>query len=773
MKLLRNSAVILLFLLYLIAVVTGMEFLANIISPLFTSTVFIITFRSFVLQKGPLTKRLFGAFLSLGILVWAVSDLVWAITELLFHMDPMKVVLLNYSYSLTNLFFSIAFTIFGIGVFRKWNSVQTLLDTILICFCCISLFWTIFFDEDFRKFIDVRSDWVSSASIIMDFIIIIWVAIWYFSIRKEHVPVFLRLTTAGAFMYAIIDLIYYYEYFFDKYDPNSILDALYYCSFLLIALGGIIHTEHKKGREEPETLNDKIRKGLKGPILLSAPLILVIFKGFLPYQLLILMTVISIYYVLSYYIQNNIYKEELLKKEKLQNNILEKMVYDRTEELQQKNRELERMLNRDEITGMYNRRYFTEFLESSIKNCKENETILLLYIDINKFKMISTMFGYRTSDLLLRKVGDRLQELKGTEGTTVLASYGRDIFTLAVHGLNNYNHGLAIAQEAVRLCSDIYEVEDNRLRVTVNIGVSIYPYDAHSQQELIMHADAAMTQAKMQGFNTTKAFDSKLSEIMFRRNTIELMLKRAVFDQEFMLYFQPQVDTASKQVFGFEALLRWNTPAGEYILPGEFIPVAEETGLIVPLGSWVLHQALSQLAQWNSRSERKFTMGVNVSIKQLDTDQFIKQLKLEIDSLALKPEWIDIEITETLQLHENKTIEKMLDSIRGLGVNISIDDFGTGYSTLSYLRKLSMDRIKIARELISRIHEDSFDYQLVKSIITVAKVRGLRVIAEGVEHKDQYEKLKEIGCDEIQGYYFGRPIPVRDIEETFLISSMN
>ncbi len=768
MKLLRNSAVLLLFLLYFISTIIGLNYLSSLFSLLFTSMVFVITFRSFVLQKGP--YRLFGTFLSLGILAWAVSDIAWAITDLLFRMDPVEVIFLNDSYFLTNTFFSIALTILGIGVLRKWNSAQILLDVIVICFCCISLFWTIFFDEDLHKFIDVRSDLVSSVAIIMDFIIMIWIAIWYFSIRKEHVPVFLRFITAGAFVYTIMDLFYFYEYFFDQYIPNSILDSLHLFPFLLIAVGGIIHSEYKNKPDEQKLLNNRFREGINGPILLAVPLILIIFKGFLPYQLLILMTVISIYYVLSYYIQNNIYKEELLKNEKHQNIILEKMVNDRTEELQRKNKELERMLHWDKVTGIYNRWFFVETLEERIKNCTENETILLLYIDINKFKMITTMFGYKTSDMLLYKVGERLQKLKGIEGTSVLASYGRAIFTLAVQGQNNYNHGLDIAQEIIRLCSDIYEVEDNRFRVTLNIGISIYPYDAHSQQELIMHADTAMTQAKMQGFNTTKAFDSKLSEIMFRRNTIELMLKRAVFDQEFMLYFQPQVDAASKQVFGFEALLRWNTPAGEYILPGEFIPVAEEIGLIVPLGSWVLHQALSQLAKWNSRRERKFSIAVNVSIKQLETDQFIKQLKEEIETLDLKPEWIDIEITETIQLHENKTIVKMLDNIRGLGVNISIDDFGTGYSTLSYLRKVSMDRIKIARELIGRVHEDSFDYQLVKAIITVAKVRGLRVIAEGVELKEQYEKLKEMSCDEIQGYYFGRPIPVRDIEETFLVN---
>jgi EAL domain-containing protein (putative c-di-GMP-specific phosphodiesterase class I) len=235
------------------------------------------------------------------------------------------------------------------------------------------------------------------------------------------------------------------------------------------------------------------------------------------------------------------------------------------------------------------------------------------------------------------------------------------------------------------------------------------------------------------------------------------------------LYYQPQINAATKKVIGFEALLRWNTPAGEYIIPTEFIPIAEETGYIVPIGAWVLHHALAQLAEWNLNHAVKYIMGINVSNKQLETDRFIKQLTQEIKDLSLQPEWIDIEITETLQLQQNIEITRMLENIRKLGVTISIDDFGTGYSTLSYLKKISVDRIKIAKELIGHIHDDHFDRQLVKSLIEVAAARGIKVIAEGVELKEQYECLKEMGCDEIQGYYFGKPLPVRDVEDTFML----
>ena len=766
MKLYRRAVLGILFAAYVVCALFGWNHAGNILSPIFNMLAFFIVFKGFVLNIGRKDYRLVGISLSMGLLTWALSDIIWLVMDMVFHIDPLNVAFFTYSYALPNLFFMIALALYAFRSFRKLNGIQMLIDSVVITFCVTMLIWILFFDEDVRNFVEIQSDWVSSTSTILDILIIIWITIWFLSIRNGTIPVFLRTLSASMLLYALVDLIYFYQCFFSEYKPNTMVDALYVVSFVLLAISAELRMEYySKPREEASSYN--IGNRWKGLLLLFAPVLLIMFKGFMPYHLLIMVTVILMYFIISYLLQNGIYREGLLQKEKDQNIILEQKVKDRTEELIRKNNELEDMLNIDYITGLHNRRYITDFLKNSISSMKEYETIILFYIDINKFKMVTTMFGHTIGNLILTRMGEKLKVLERFGSQAVLSIYGQDNFVLAVRGQYNYNHGFDIAEEAIRLCSDTFQIDDYQIRVTVNIGVSIYPYDARTVEELIMHADTAMTQAKMLGFNMTRAFDSKLSKKMFRRNSIEIMLKRAIINQEFQLYYQPQINTADKKVIGFEALLRWNTPAGEFILPGEFIPVAEETGFIVPIGAWVLHQALSQLAKWNMNSEQKFIMGINVSIKQLETDQFARQLAREIETLALNPGWIDMEITETFQAQENKSIMKMLEEIRVLGVTISIDDFGTGYSSLSYLKKLSVDRIKIARELISHIHEDNFDLQLVKSLITIVKAKKIKVIAEGVELKEQYELLKNMGCDQIQGYYFGRPTPANEVEDKY------
>lgn len=447
---------------------------------------------------------------------------------------------------------------------------------------------------------------------------------------------------------------------------------------------------------------------------------------------------------------------------------LEIKVKERTEELEEKNRVLQHLLDQDFVTGLKNRRYLLKHLEKMIASRKEQETIVLLYLDINRFKMISTMYGQYIGDMLLYEIAERLRPLEKLAEHTILTSYIDASFVFAATGEFDYKTGLEFSKEAIRLCSDSYTIDKYLIRLNVNIGISLYPLDSKSKEQLIKNADIAMSQAKNQGLNCVREFDANLSKAVFSRNMTEIMLKRANFNQEFMIYYQPQFITENVQLIGFEALLRWRTPAGEMINPGEFIPVAEETGYIIPVGDWVMTMAIKQLAEWNKRFQEKIMIGINVSLKQLSSTQFAEHLKENMDRLEIKPEWIDIEITESFQLHDNPEVLTILEDIRSLGVRISIDDFGTGYSSLSYFKNLPIDRIKIAKELVDYIHISEFDYKLAEAIILLSKAKGIRVIAEGVETKEQWEVLKALQCDEVQGYYFGRPEPAAAIEQAFL-----
>jgi diguanylate cyclase (GGDEF)-like protein len=425
------------------------------------------------------------------------------------------------------------------------------------------------------------------------------------------------------------------------------------------------------------------------------------------------------------------------------------------------------MVNHDMVTGRKNRRYLLSYLEKEMHHLTDQETIVLFYIDLNRFKMISTMYGHCIGDGILLEVAVRLSELEKEIPNSLIASYGEDMFVFVARGDYNDSERQRLANLIIGSGSDIYKLEEYQLRITLNVGISIYPNDASTKEELIKHADIAMSHARSLGFNTFQEYDLILSDNFHRRNSIEIMLKKVSFEQEFMLYYQPQLSTDQRKLLGFEALIRWRTPKGEFIPPMEFIPIAEETGYIIPIGDWVMKTALRQLAMWNKTNNEKLIIGINISLKQLSTVHFTESLYEELKQLELEPEWIDIEITESIQLQDNTEMIRTLEEIRSHGITVSIDDFGTGFSSLSYFKKLPVDRIKLARELVQSVHIDKFDYQLIKSIILISRAKGVRVIAEGVETEEQWATLKELGCDEVQGYLFGKPMPVAEIETVY------
>lgn len=765
MKEIKRIAMLITIFCYLVAVIVKSDFWVNILSSAIAIMTTIIIYKAFVVKQANVADRLSGLFLTLSTFSWVVADVLWAVFDIVLHMNPEEVDVITYSYSLINLFFFLSFFVYAIQMFRKWNILQIALDTVVISISILYLIWIVFLDKDLKNVLKLRSDWISTTCIILDVIMITCIAIWYISVRYGKISLCDRLLSAAVLSFSITDLVYYYQFLYSNYEPNSLLDVIYIGTFLMIAFAGLLQMDGKISDAQP-IINNIGRKN-KILFLLLAPILLIIFKGLDTTELLHFISIIIIYSILSSYIQNSIYKDGLLRRELEIKNILEQRINERTEELMHKNKVLQQLLDQDMITGLYNRRYLLEYLETEIKSLKEDETIVLLYIDINHFKMITTMFGNYIGDKIIYEMAQRLKPMNQSIDRSILSAYGDDTYIFAATGKYDYQKGHLLSEEAIKYFSDIYRIDEYQIRITANIGISIYPYDATSKEELIKHADISMTQARMQGFNAVKEFDIKLSEAIFRKNTIEILLKKVNFQQEFMIYYQPQLQTDNKSVIGFEALLRWRTPGGELIAPSEFIPIAEETGYIIPIGDWVMKNAIQQLIEWNRKFDKKIMVSINVSLKQLNSYQFIESLTKEIQRLEIVPEWVDLEITESQQLQDNPDAIEMLQEIRNLGVTISIDDFGTGYSSLSYFKEMPVDRIKLARELIQYIHIDDFDYQLVKSIILISKVKGIKVIAEGVETLEQWETLKKLQCDEVQGYYFGRPAPVIDIENNY------
>ncbi|WP_346912942.1 bifunctional diguanylate cyclase/phosphodiesterase [Clostridium sp.] len=747
-----------LYLSYFGATVVKSNFFGNILSPIVTFIAAYYVFKGYYVEEKNKILKISGLFFTLSIFNWAVCDAIWAVEAMILKINPEQVNIVFNGYSLTSLLLLCSLIIRGYHQFKKWNGTQVVIDTATITICTMILVWVIFLNKDMQNAILMKSDWILMISVFVDFLIFIWVASWFLSIRKGKIPLYSRITAASCVVYIVFDIIYYYQYFYRLYEPNSLLDAAYVITFGMMAIGAIIKVKTQDKIKCVKFMNNG--RNVKGLLLLAAPIILIIFKGMQLEYLVLMLLVITFYFIRSTYAQKNIYKEELLKNEKKLNLELEKKVEERTKKLND-------LINKDVVTGLHSRRYFLQQLDNNINNLEKDENIILFYIGLNEYKMLKTMFGNYIVEKTLVEMGNRLKKYVHRE-EDILASYGEDVFVFAMKGSYTYADGLETGKSFIHACSDIYSIEEYDIRLTLNIGVSIYPLDAENRDELIKNADIAMLQARIVGFNKAMVFTKKAGELVFAKNEIEIMLKKADLDEEFQLYYQPQVSIEDESVVGFEALIRWKTKDGKFISPGEFIPIAEETGFIVPIGYWVMKKAIEQQSQWNKKTTQRIRMAINVSVRQLKDNNFITKLKGNMEENNVLPEEIEIEITETMQLEGDIKIKDTLLKIREMGISIAIDDFGTGYSSLYYLKQLPVDRVKIAKQLVDLIDKDIYDYAIVKAVITVAKVIGVSVIAEGVETKEQWECLKELQCDEIQGYYFAKPMSTEEIYKNWL-----
>lgn len=323
-----------------------------------------------------------------------------------------------------------------------------------------------------------------------------------------------------------------------------------------------------------------------------------------------------------------------------------------------------------------------------------------------------------------------------------------------------------IAQQIIDNCSTILQIGLYSFKLTISVGISIYPLDAGDSSILLKNSDMAMYQAKKIGFNRFVSFNQQLSTIIKRKNEIEVALSQADFDREFMLYYQPQFNV-QKELIGMEALLRWNSPKIGSVPPAEFIPIAEETDQIVPIGKWVMKKAIEQIVLWNRNYRLQLRMSINVSPKQLEQTGFFNDLQECIKNCYAKPEWLDVEITEGVSVEGAYRMTEISYQFKQAGISISIDDFGTGYSSLSYLKLVPFDRLKIDKTLIDSITTENYDQHITEFIIALARSLNIETIAEGVESQEQFDLLCELGCEQIQGFLFGKPNSSIEFEETY------
>jgi diguanylate cyclase (GGDEF)-like protein len=429
-------------------------------------------------------------------------------------------------------------------------------------------------------------------------------------------------------------------------------------------------------------------------------------------------------------------------------------------DIKMKEAEIVKLAHYDILTELPNRLLLKEYIYKMIQqNGKNAQYGALLFIDLDQFKTINDTKGHDVGDMVLVETAKRIRNIIQHQDT--LSRAGGDEFFVLINTYESdkeraLTHVSTIAKTILAELQKPYFVRENDFCLSASIGIALFD-DAHSIDDLMKYADSAMYNAKANGRNTFRFFDPKLQQIIEDKAFMIEHLRKALDKNAMILYYQPQI--GDKKIIGVEALIRWYDPVEGMISPGKFIPIAEESGLIVPLGEWVIHEAVKQLTIWNSDPiKNKWRISVNVSYKQFEKDDFVPMMESIIHQYNIRPEKLRLELTESLLIKNTQEALNKINHLKVLGLSLSIDDFGTGYSSLSYLKQLPIDELKIDQSFIRDLTNDPNDVIIVETILSIGQKFGLEVIAEGVETQEQYEQLLSMGCEYFQGYLFGKPI---------------
>lgn len=427
------------------------------------------------------------------------------------------------------------------------------------------------------------------------------------------------------------------------------------------------------------------------------------------------------------------------------------------ESLTEANRELTQLALHDTLTSLPNRILLADRIDQAMHRVtRQGGCFALMFIDLDGFKPVNDAFGHHMGDQLLREVAQRLREDLRNEDT--LARIGGDEFVLLVQ-LAEPDDAMRVAARQVGLISRVFRVADHDLQISASIGIAVYPGNGQNAQELLMNADAAMYHAKGAGKNGYSFFDASMNTNARRQLQLLQDLRNALDQQQFSLHYQPKFDAVNGLPVGAEALLRWNHPQQGLLLPDKFIELAEKTGLIIPIGEWVLNEACRQMREWYVQGYTGWRSAVNLSALQFCHAGLVKSVAGALARYELPANSLTLEITETTAMSDADASMTVLQQLSDMGVDLSIDDFGTGYSSLMYLKRLPANELKIDRGFVRDLEHDSDDAAIVSAIVALGQALGLRIVAEGVETGVQQNFLTQLGCDSLQGYFLGHPLP--------------
>ena len=425
---------------------------------------------------------------------------------------------------------------------------------------------------------------------------------------------------------------------------------------------------------------------------------------------------------------------------------------------------IEQLAFHDALTGLPNRLLLRDrFGRVQALASRMHSRVAMMYLDLDRFKTINDSLGHPIGDILLQDVVARLKTCVRESDT--ISRQGGDEFIILLGDVRDGDAVSRVADKIHQRMAEPFEVEGHLLSTSFSIGVALFPDDGEDFDLLLQKADTAMYHAKEAGRNAHRFFTEQMNEKAVERLQLETRLRMALENKEFVLHYQPQIDLCSGAIIGVEALIRWRCPEGELISPGRFIPVAEESGLIVPIGNWVLGEACRQTREWQKAGLAPFVVAVNLSAAQFRRHDLINNVINALVLSDLDSQWLELELTESIMIRDTEATLDTVRRLKALGVKLSVDDFGTGYSSLAYLKRFAVDKLKIDQSFVRDLVGDPEDAAIVRAIIQMAHSLKLKTIAEGVESEAQSELLREFQCDEIQGYWLTRPMPADELAD--------
>jgi diguanylate cyclase (GGDEF)-like protein len=423
--------------------------------------------------------------------------------------------------------------------------------------------------------------------------------------------------------------------------------------------------------------------------------------------------------------------------------------------------QIEYQATHDILTGLPNRTMLADRLQQCMSFADRHQhKVAVAFLDLDHFKLINDSMGHHIGDGLLKIMAERL--LTCIRESDSVIRLGGDEFVLLLTCLHKIEDVTQSMQRILNAVAEPYKVDNLEFIVSCSIGISVYPGDGCDANTLLKHADSAMYKAKQSGRNTFQFYTQELNQALLERMDIEFRLRRAIENEEFILHYQPKIELATGKICGAEALIRWQPKNGALISPLSFIPVAEETGQIEAIGLWVLNNACRAAGQFREIVGKPFSVAVNVSPRQFRHCDLVSTVKQVIQDTQIDPSCLELEITESCLVHDTLTFVKTLHDLKALGLTLAIDDFGTGYSSMAYLKDFPVNRLKIDKAFVGNLEEEPSNVAILKAIIALGHSFGLKVVAEGVETAYQQAFLHGIGCDELQGYYFSKPLPLEE-----------